>query len=259
MMRLTCNFQGRLGNLMFEIAAVLATAKRQGMIPSFPKFENDYYHGIPAFQQYLKPILSQFDKWTDTHAWTNYEDTIGCYTPLPTFERDTMLRGYFTCSQYFNDYRRELIELFRTDGPTVERNVEAIRRAHEGRRTVAVHVRRTDYVTDYGWDLSPDYYERAARLFPGAAFIVFSDDQEWCRQHLDCMPRRTFVSELDYIELQMMGRFDAMILANSTFSTWGAILGDPNMDKEIVGPKIWIPQGKGNHNKDIVEPHWTLL
>lgn len=259
MNKLTCNFQGRLGNLMFEVAAVVATAKRQGMTPCFPANECDYYHGIPAFQQYLKPILRQFESWNNAAAFRVHEDNIHGYSELPVFTQDTMLRGFYTCSRYFNDYRQDIINLFSRDKETVATRVRDMRTAHAGRKIVAVHIRRTDYVTDYGWALPLDYYKKAAERFPGAVFAIFSDDHAWCRSELGFLPDRAYLDDKDYICIQLLGQFDGCILANSTFSTWGAILGDPDMKKEIVSPKIWIPEGRGNHNKDIHEPHWMQI
>ena len=260
MSRITCHFQGRLGNLMFEAAAVVATAKRQGMTPCFWKEECQYYRDILAYRDYMKPILQQFEKWDNAAAFKAHEDNIHGYSALPAFSQDTMLRGFYTCSRYFNDYRKDIIELFtRRDKGVVEKKIHDLRLGYPGKQLVSVHVRRTDYVTDYGWALPLEYYQQAAQRFPGAVFVIFSDDIEWCKRVLTFMPARAYITERDFIELQMMGRLDGMIIANSTFSTWGAILGDPDMNKTVVAPQKWLPDGKGNHNHDIHEPHWVLL
>src|ERR1017187_5128288 len=114
MSRITCNFQGRLGNCMFETAAVLATAWRQNLTPCFPANECDYYRGITAFQHYLKPLLQKYPSFVDPAPFRVHEDNLYQYAALPAFESDTMLKGFYTCSQYFKDYRKEIIDVFRS-------------------------------------------------------------------------------------------------------------------------------------------------
>jgi hypothetical protein len=259
--RLTCNFQGRLGNLMFEVATVLATAWTQELTPCFQLEECDYYKGIRAFQQYLKPMLADYAHWLDPRPFAVYDESVHNYTPLPAFERDTMLKGYFTTSRYFSAHRHRIIEEFtKRDKSRVDAIANDIRRSHKGRRIVAAHVRRTDYVTDYHWELPLSYYEQAASLFPGAVFVIFTDDYPWAESNLRFMTDRQFVRERDYIEMQLMGACsDANIIANSTFSAWGAMLGDPDMTKTVVSPARWVPEGRGTHNRDIWEPHWTRI
>jgi hypothetical protein len=54
----------------------------------------------------------------------------------------------------------------------------------------------------------------------------------------------------------MMGKCDAHIIANSTFSAWGAMLGDRDCNKKVIAPRLWCPT---EFNKDIFEPHWILI
>ncbi len=252
---ITCNYQGRLGNLMFEIAATLAAAKRNNLTPCFIKDYDVYYKDTPAFQEYILPIVQQFKqynniKFVDHDEPANYE-----FTQI-IMKKSTRLVGYFTSSLYFNDYRDYIIDTFRTNQVAVDALETLIRRANPERQLVSVHVRRADYVTDYNWGLSVDYYRKASEHFDNPVYIIFSDDHEFCRQELTFMQDKVFVNEKDYIELLLMGRFDAHICANSTFSAMGIILGDRHANKKVIAPKQWIP---GHYNPNIQEKHWILI
>jgi len=260
MSRITCNFQGRLGNLMFETACVLATAWRQKLEPCWPQEECQYYKDITAFGHFIKPVLKAYGTFTDPAPFKRHEENYKKFEALPAFTTDTMLYGFYTSSRYFNDYRREIIDVFtKTYRADVAVRVEELRRRHIGKQLVAVHVRRADYVTDYFWDLPLSYYEAAAAKFPDAEFVVFSDDLDWCNKNLGFMRRPDIVNDRDYMAIQVMSRMDAIIIANSTFSAWGAMLGDPDCNKTVVAPACWVPPGRGNHNADIYEPHWIRL
>jgi hypothetical protein len=115
------------------------------------------------------------------------------------------------------------------------------------RESVAVHVRRGDYLTipamasDVVCDLN--YYRRAwsrARdLIPNAEYFVFSDDIAWCKQSLDFLGSATFVDhntpEERHEDLRLMSQCKHAIIANSSFSWWGAWLSN-NPNKVVIAP-----------------------
>jgi hypothetical protein len=110
---------------------------------------------------------------------------------------------------------------------------------------VAIHVRRGDYVNNSFYvDLTKtNYYEKAMDEFPDAQFLVFSDDIEWCKQQLifkDC--EFYHGDELD--DLNTMASCVGHIIANSSFSWWGAYIS-PFTDK-VVCPSYehWYTDGQ---------------
>lgn len=254
---ITCNFQGRLGNLIYEIACMLATAWRNNCTPVFSKRNNDYYKDLPAFQNYISPLLEQFYQYDERRIKFKEHHEAGDfqYKPIEITE-NIKLFGFFTSSLYWDDYREKIIDIFSTNQEYVNSLAENIMRKYPGRQFVSVHVRRTDYVTDYKWDLPIAYYEIASLQFENPIYVIFSDDTEWCKQNLDFMKEKVFVSDKDYIELLLMGKFHAHIIANSTFSAWGVILGDKDKTKKIIAPKTWSPVV---HNQHIQEKHWILI
>lgn len=256
---ITCNYQGRLGNLMFEIATTLAAAWSNDLTPSFPRVYHHYYNDIPAFQEYILPLLENFHQHEPGTLFNRYEEPADLhYVPIIA-SHNTMLSGYFTSSMYFRKWIDRITDLFTLcteHRPKVNEIYADLRRKYRGREIVTVHVRRTDYVTDYKWDLPLSYYEEAATKFDNPAYLIFSDDKNWAMNNLTFMGDKLFVSHSDYIELLLMGMFDAHIIANSTFSAMSVILGDPYGSKKIIAPKNWCPT---HYNKNIFEPHWIKL
>lgn len=109
---------------------------------------------------------------------------------------------------------------------------------------VAIHVRRGDYVNNpFYVDLSlTDYYEKAMELFPTSTFLVFSDDIEWCKDRFQGKQFEFFHSD-ELTDLNTMAACSGHIIANSSFSWWGAYLS-PNCGK-VVAPSVdnWYTDG----------------
>ena len=135
---------------------------------------------------------------------------------------------------------------------------------------VSLHVRRGDYAADpvvtsmHG--LCPlDYYDRAVEYVLGRvsdpAFFLFSDDPDWVREHLKL---RGSVSVVDHNgpdsgseDLRLMSLCRHHIIANSTFSWWGAWL-DPRPDKLVIAPKRWFAD-ESLDTSDLLPAGWVKL
>ena len=135
---------------------------------------------------------------------------------------------------------------------------------------VSLHVRRGDYVSDpatnrFHGTCSPDYYRQAVDYVIGRAGVphlfVFSDDQEWTRANLQfAVPRRSSSAnppDCGYRDMQLMARCRHHIIANSSFSWWGAWL-NPSPEKIVVAPKQWFSSPR-NDTRDLVPPNWVRM
>jgi hypothetical protein len=107
---------------------------------------------------------------------------------------------------------------------------------------VAIHVRRGDYVNHpFYVDLSQtDYYEKAMAEFPNRKFLVFSDDIQWCKDYF-IGDEYEFNEDNEIDALNAMASCTGHIIANSSFSWWGAYLS-PHGGK-VIAPKAWHPDG----------------
>ena len=135
---------------------------------------------------------------------------------------------YVQNPEYFDQYCDEIKKLFGDDIGKIDK--------------VAIHVRRGDYVNNpFYVDLTQtDYYEKAMAEFPDSKFLVFSDDIEWCKEYF-IGEEYTFDHSDELNALNSMASCTGHIIANSSFSWWGAYLS-PHGGK-VVAPKNYYSDG----------------
>jgi hypothetical protein len=168
---------------------------------------------------------------------------------------NTYLRGFWQNTTYFADAEPLLRRDF-TFRPAIVEDGAALVQDIEGTAlpTVSVHVRRGDYVTDAGvrdrmGTLDHDYYRRAVEVLAtgigSVRLFVFTDDPEWCEANLRLGQETTVIGatrdegERWASVIHLMTLCDHHILANSSFSWWGAWLSS-NPARIVVAPKPWL-------------------
>ena len=179
------------------------------------------------------------------------------------------LNGYWQSEKYFKDIetllRQELTLKAAPDSANVAMG-EWIR----GVRSVSLHIRRRDYVSDPATQqihgtCSSDYYAAAiAKLSEGVEdpyFFVFSDDPQWAQENLKLEHPTTFVThngpDKNYEDLRLISLCQHHIIANSTFSWWGAWLC-ANPGKLVFAPQRWFRTPDLN-TKDLFPETWRLI
>lgn len=190
------------------------------------------------------------------------EPTPSVFHPEYLRRTGTNFVGYFQCEKYFLPLRDRLLAEFRMREPPARMlSIEAHVRA---RNAVSLHVRRGDYVqlADTVGLCSLDYYRAAMRLMRERAgapeFFVFSDDIGWAREAFAGETDCSFVDEAwdsSLCDMMLMAACRHHIIANSTYSWWGAWL-NPRPDKVVVAPSRWFATGARN---DIVPEGWIRL
>ena len=130
--------------------------------------------------------------------------------------------------------------------------------------TVSIHIRRGDY-KKYNFFLPISYYERAIEYIKNKIedpiFLVFSDDIQWVKTHVKFEDEVFFVSQEkleDYEELILMSKCKHNIIANSSFSWWGAWL-NTNDKKIVIGPNRWFDTIGKNAGYNIMPSEWIRL
>lgn len=247
---ITCNLIGRLGNQLFQIATTAAHAWRTGQQYAFPTTASGSYTGETYFHH--------LPKVNPRRPFRVYNEKGHHYTPIPTHLTDVKLNGYWQCEKYFKEYRQEVIELF---------ELEPIKM----KAGCSIHIRLGDYVQfkDKHPPISIAYLNEAISFIKQETatghFLVFSDDiqsakgllantEHWDNAWFD------YCEESDpKIAMRKMSGCWYNIIANSSFSWWGAWL-NPNPDKIVIAPKVWF--GPGNNNltdRDIVPENWIRL
>ena len=176
------------------------------------------------------------------------------------------LQGYFQSERYFADQEEAIREDFRFRSPPPNSCREVLAKILST-DSISMHIRRTDYLT-VGLDqyaLSMSYYLRAleyvcSKLAKPHVF-VFSDDAAWAFANLHLQVPMIIVSNSqmrDYEELQLMSMCKNHIIANSSFSWWGAWLASGN-EKIVIAPEHWMAEHSAIDSRDLVPTNWKRM
>jgi len=185
-----------------------------------------------------------------------------------SLQGNVKLRGYWQCERYFADIADTIRADFRLRQALSARDREVLARIQSG-PCAFIHVRRGDYVTHpvdkikFG-TCSPEYYRGAVALLrqqvgPELLFFVFSDDASWVREMRIGGEGAQIVDwngDSPQRDLALMRECTHAVIANSSFSWWGAWLGD-GRERMVIAPRVWF-QGRPNDH-DIVPERWLKL
>ena len=230
---------GRLGNQIFQYAFLFGLSKAKG-----------YDFCIPPNTDLLK-CFDISCKLNTPKLRKNNEKHFHYDEGFPSYLDNTDYSGYYQSEKYFEHCKTELINSLQFKQEwKVPLNMET-------KDLVSIHVRRGDYVgNEYHPVVNTDYINAAKMHFPNKKFIVFSDEIEWCRNNN--IGDYYAESNNHYIDLYQMTLCSGAIIANSTFSWWGAYLG---RDKEkVVAPKKWFSgHYTGWNTKDVYSEGWVCI
>jgi hypothetical protein len=249
---------GRLGNQIFQVALLFAISQRLG---------HDFY-----LRHDGEPLWDCFDldipaggpdcthRFDEVNGSCNYDPGV--------FEQPdgTSYYGYFQSYRYVEDYKPALVQFLRFRfkyRALSEAVLFACRRRYRA-PLVSLHVRRDDYLNPgnierFGDLAAEGYYDRVVKeIGDDVTYLVFSDDLDWCRRSLQ-LERMEFVGLDHCTSLCLMTRCDVNVVANSSFSWWGAYL-NPNGD--VYAPSRWFGPATPPPNEvqnDIVPPAWRTI
>ena len=279
---------GGLGNQMFQYAAGRALALRRGVPFSidtrgFSSYKTHSF-GLNCFSAELKEApgwllpnpstegrLQRLRRRLTSKRLNVYTEKTFTFDPSVLDLRDGVyLDGYWQTEKYFKDFAEIIREDF-----TVGRAPNAVNQAWLRRivetHSVSLHIRRGDYVSNAAafkvhgtCDLG--YYRRAAayvreRTGVEPDLFVFSDDPDWVEANLDLPYRTHLVRDNDafanYEDLRLMTACRHHIVANSSFSWWGAWL-DGRPESITIAPTRWFA-GETPNPCDLVPQRWVLL
>jgi len=181
---------------------------------------------------------------------------------------DCFLSGYWQSERYFVDAADQIRKDFRfTQPPGVENR--ALIQQISAVNAISLHVRRGDYVSNPANAsvhavCALDYYraaiKRMVESIPEPFFFVFSDDMDWVRAHLNIGFQAEYVDHNrginSYNDMRLMSLCKHHIIANSSFSWWGAWL-NMNRNKLIIAPRVWF--NNDIDTKDLLPENWVVL
>jgi len=179
------------------------------------------------------------------------------------------LDGYWQTEKYFKDIQATIREEFLIKTPSEQIDLAAAYKIM-GCNSISLHIRRADYVTNPDANkvhgcCSMEYYRRAiikmASVVNDPHFFIFSDDIKWSQANVTIDYPTTFVSQngpdKNYEDLRLMSLCKHHIIANSSFSWWGAWLST-NKNKIVIAPNRWF-QVTDIDTKDIIPENWFVI
>ena len=270
---------GRLGNQMFQYAGLRGIAEKHGYDWVVPPPDDYYEANYGLFDCFKMKSVEEKNLGFVPHQFPSVKSKVFSFDS-EFFENcpdNCNLEDYFQTEKYFQHIENLIRQDFEFNDDYLNPCKEFIDQFNG--KVISLHVRRTDYLNlqTYHLSCSLDYYRRALEEFPeDVPVLVFSDDIEWCSNqeifsgdrfyfsqdqqkysHLhrdaDGQLRSSFVP---YTDLCLMSLCSDAIIANSSFSWWGAwLISNPN--KKVIAPNAWFgPDAKDIDSSDIVPTSW---
>ena len=248
--------QGGLGNQMFQYAAGVSALEEYSQFTTL-KIDTSFYHGqeVKVVKDGMTGRKYDLDVFN-----TSYSD----FEEAP--EGATMLQGWFQNIKEFENVSGKIRKEFTFNVNFSEETKRIENEISLEDDPIAIHVRRGDYIYNptaniHHGVLDKEYYDKAIGIvnskYNNPHYFVFSEDVDWCKDNINASNITIVGDECnDYKDtghLYLMTKCKSHIIANSSFSWWGAWLGNTEL---TIGPKQWRTDGTGY---DIMLDEWIKI
>lgn len=259
----------QFGSQMGQFAGLYSISKRTGHEIVFLDRYMNIGHGVKLFDAFDLKIRRIDDNGLNFKDYFPMDAVIdeSVFTVLK--DENWNFGGCFHTFNYWHNDREDLLKIFTFRQKIVDKATEYLSKIKKKSvPTISVHFRRTDYLQVSSLNLKMDYYSDALgqicsnlRDFDNYQILVFSDDIDWCKQVVK--GENVFYSEgnSNYVDMCMMTMCDHNIIANSTFSWWGAYL-NANPNKMVACPKQYVGKSDIHHqfiNGNYYPKEWNAL
>lgn len=277
---------GGLGNQMFQYALgqkFVSMGKEvkydlsfyNESVQTLRKFELDIFHvDCPVATEYELRKMGRgqnfFDRIIQKFSADNnkvYEENLDMgYQPNIFALDDIYLSGYWQSEKYFKDITEQILSIYRMPEKMNGTSKEILLKIKK-ENSVSIHIRRGDYLSEensriYGGICTKYYYEKAVKYMrenlSNPQFYIFSNDSEWAGSQFKGKDMKVIEcnnNENNYFDMFLMSNCKANIIANSTFSWWGAWLNQ-YPDKVVISPQKWL----NNHEvTDVICENWIRI
>lgn len=285
---------GGLGNQMFQYAmarrsAILKETDLKFDISCFKYYEDRKYDlGCfniagdfasdkeiyrlkgPEDKKIPRKIFKIINKIKPYHKRSYIMERHYCFDPdILKISNNVYLEGYWQSEKYFKEIENIIRSEFKIKHRPDPANKE-LGSLISGSHSVSIHIRRGDYIADPDINkvhgtCSLEYYnaaiEKIAKIIKDPHFFIFSDDTVWAENNLKIDYPTTLIKgnsgNKDYEDMRLMSFCRHNIIANSSFSWWGAWLGE-NPDKIVIAPKKWFNDQSINTG-DLLPRSWHRI
>jgi len=235
-----------------EISRILSAAPRNKLLTLFDRIKA----ASLVYPYYMGYVIKE----PDGNLWKFDERLLD-----HLFTHDVYIKGYWQTERYFSSESKTIKKEFSVITPPSEYNRLTLNRIKSCNAT-SLHIRRGDNTNpeNPSGTLPMTYYEQATTIiklkFPNTHFFVFSDDINWAKKNLSIGFNVTYIeneASLDYEDMRLMMNCNNHVIANSTFSWWGAWLAYQN-NNLVVAPKRYQQRGP-RANPDFYPSTWILI
>ena len=284
-MTIRIKLTGGLGNQMFQFATGFAIAKKNNVRLSldlhyinrrqlFNGFELEKVFNIYSKVSFLnkalsfqsinfKEILNKIDV-----TFYNFKEPHFHYTSkILNIPKHSFLDGYWQSELYFKDYSKEIKKIFNFSDKLDEQN-ELISNDINQSNSISIHIRRGDFLlkqNDNHYMNLKEYYLKAiiesSKFFKNPKYFIFTDDPSWVTDNF-VLDHSYFIVAVNqgaksFYDMHLMSLCKSNIIANSSFSWWGAWLNS-RKDKIIYAPKNWF-KDKSISTDDLIPNSWNVI
>lgn len=248
---------GRFGNQMFQYASLKGIARNRGLNYCIP----NNLDSIELFRPFkLETIRSENIGLLDNgyapvaeEKYFHFDEIFFNMCP-----GEISIFGFFQSEKYFKHIENEIRLDFSFKDEIFQPCKEMVTSIGDA---ISLHIRRTDYLNNVNHKvLDLDYYIRALSEFDNdLPVLIFSDDVNWCNEQELFSDDRFLISESEnhYTDMCLMSLCNKHIIANSSFSWWGAWLSNSN---DVIAPIEWFGEGnKHKETKDLIPERWKRI
>jgi hypothetical protein len=250
--------QGGLGNQIFQWAYGKSLSKKYNtdLFLDLNFYKNQSGNTFREFELDKFPNLNYETKKKENKKFTEIVDDF-CYKELNYNENlNYYLNGFWQSEKYFSEFSDVIQSELQPDVLTRKKLLSIV-----SDNSASLHIRRTDYVTSNGFHpvQNIEYYNKALDIIGNYdQLLIFSDDINWCKENLN-YKKMIFIENMSSVEnVWLMSLCKNNIIANSSFSWWGAWLNQ-NKNKTVVIPKNWFGNNVDLNTSDIYPNNWIKI
>ncbi len=284
-MSIKVKLSGGLGNQMFQFATGYSVARRKNvdLYLDLSWFKRRHLHN--GFE--LNKVFDIFSKISFLHNDFNFtsfkfkelfnkinigykifEEPHFHYAPqIIKIPNHSFIKGYWQSETYFKEYEKEIKTIFKFNNTFNVLNSN-ISNEIKKNNSISIHIRRGDFLLErnknHQTNLKNYYSEaiiEASKLYNNKKFFIFSDDPEWVSKNFPIDTENLIVDinhgSNSYLDMHLMSLCKTNIIANSSFSWWGAWLNSNN-NKNIFAPRNWF-NDKSICTKSLIPNSWIII
>lgn len=269
---------GGIGNILFIIANLYSLSLDRNM----KYYVTNYTQSCTKRKdekEWLNTIFKNVNKTNNRPKNIKYiyKERSHKYQKIPNSNKVGLeIYGYFQSEKYFKHNKEKVINLFTSYKKKIQHKLDKI--FNYDKKTISLHIRRGDYIKLQHAHVVQDleYYKKSllklsqklnyktiSDMNKDYRLVIFSDDIKWCKniELFNLLDNVKFMENNSTIEdLYLMSMCNHHIIANSTFSWWGAYLNN-NENKIVISPSKWFNENymKKEEWQDIYCDDWIII